>query len=379
MLDVETLHPADLAPEDIALWRAFAQAQPALASPLMGPDFAQAVGQVREDARVAVIRRDGETIGFLAHHRRPGGMARPIGAPLSDYHGLVAKPGVEIDAAQVLRAADLAVFRYTGLVDPADAFKVAPATPAYVIDTEGDAEAYLEAVRSGSPKKIKNYRRLDNKLGREMGQVELKAGDDSQEAFDQLIAWKREQIQRTGVHDFLRPQWTRDLFQTLFEKRDGDFRGLMINLYAGGQLVAGHFGVRQGDIYHPWIASTNTAFAAWSPGQIFFLRAIAAMPQLGLTRYDLGPGSDHYKHSYGLKQTLIADGAATAASMAGRVAGSVEGAWALAGGNGAGPVARLRRRMDIIASTELTMGGRVKGLVEAVAAQGRRRNATMEV
>jgi hypothetical protein len=65
--------------------------------------------------------------------------------------------------------------------------------------------------------------------------------------------------------------------------------------------------------------------------------------------------------------------------MAGRVAGSVEGAWALAGGNGAGPVARLRRRMDIIASTELTMGGRVKGLVEAVAAQGRRRNATMEV
>ncbi|PVM87845.1 GNAT family N-acetyltransferase [Caulobacter radicis] len=379
MLDVETLHPSELAPADVALWRAYAQAQPALAGPLLGPDFALAVGKVREDARVAVIRRGGETIGFLAHHRRPGGVARAIGAPLSDYHGLVAKPGVEIDAAQVLRAADLAVFRYTGLVDPANAFQVEPAIPAYVIDTQGDATAYLEAVRSGSPKKIKNYRRLDNKLDREMGQVTLKAADDSQEAFDQLIAWKREQIERTGVHDFLRPQWTRDLFQMLFERRDGDFRGLMINLYAGGQLVAGHFGVRQGAIYHPWIASTNPAFGAWSPGQIFFMRAIAAMPELGLTRYDLGPGADHYKHSYGLSQTLIADGAATAASMAGRVAGSVEGVWALAGANGAGPVARLRRRMDIIASTELTMGGRVKGLVDAVAAQGKRRNATMEV
>lgn len=379
MLDIETLHPADLAPADVALWRAFALANPVLASPLLGPDFAQAVGRVREDARVAVIRRDGETIGFLAHHRRPGGVARPIGAPLSDYHGLVAKPGVAIDAAQVLRAADLAVFRYTGLVDPAGAFAAEAAIPAYVIDTQGDAEAYLEAVRAGSPKKIKNYRRLDNKLGREMGQVVLKAGDDSQDAFDQLIALKREQIARTGVHDFLRPQWTRDLFQSLFERREGEFSGLMINLYAGDQLVAGHFGVRQGAIYHPWIASTNPAFGAWSPGQIFFLRAIAAMPQLGLTRYDLGPGADHYKHSYGLSRTLIADGAATAASMAGRVAGSVEGVWALAGANGAGPVARLRRRMDIIASTELTMGGRVKGLVDAVTAQGKRRNATMEV
>ncbi|MBI1683703.1 GNAT family N-acetyltransferase [Caulobacter hibisci] len=379
MLDVETLQPADLAPADLALWRAFAEADPALASPLLGPDFTLAVGKVREDARVAVIRRGGEIVGFLPHHRRPGGVARPIGAPLSDYHGLVAKPGVEIDAGQVLRAADLAVFRYTGLVDPADAFAAQATIPAYVIDIGDDVDAYLEAIRSGSPKKIKNYRRLDNKLAREMGELVLTADDVSQEAFDQLIAWKREQIERTGIHDFLRPEWTRGLFQSLFETRQGDFRGLMINLYAGGQLVAGHFGVRQGAVYHPWIASNNPAFAAWSPGQIFFMRAIAAMPGLGLTRYDLGPGSDHYKHSYGLTQTLIADGAATASSMAGRVAHSVEGVWALAGANGEGPVARLRRRMDIITSTELTMGGRVKGLVDAVASQGRRRNAIVEV
>ncbi|MFT4251532.1 MAG: GNAT family N-acetyltransferase [Caulobacter sp.] len=378
MLQVETLHPADITQADLALWRAFVAADPALANPLLGPDFTQAVGRVREDARVAVIRREGETVGFLPHHRRPGGMARPIGAPLSDYHGLVAKPGVEIDAAQLLRAADLAVFRYTGLVDAAGVFAAEATIPAYVIDIEDGVEAYLEAVRAASPKKIKNYRRLDNKLDREMGEVTLVAADVSQESFDQLIAWKREQIERTGVHDFLRPQWTRDLFQSLFETREGDFRGLMINLYAGGQLVAGHFGVRQGAIYHPWIASTNPAFAAWSPGQIFFLRAIAAMPSLGLSRYDLGPGSDHYKYAYGLSRTLLADGAATAASMAGRMAHSVEGVWALAGAQGRGPVARLRRRMDIIASTELTMGGRVKGLVDAVAAQGRRRNATVE-
>lgn len=375
--NVDTLHPAELSSADIALWRAFAAADAALASPLLGPDFALAVGRIREDARVVVVRQGGLTMGFLPFHRGLGGAARPIGAPLSDYHGLIRRPGARIDVAEVLRAADLAVYRYTGLVDPAGDFQAQAEVTAYVIDLEDGAEAYLEAVRAASPKKIKNYRRLDNKLDREVGEVVLRA-DDSPEAFERLIAWKREQIERTGVHDFLRPQWTRDLFRSLLETRSGAFRGLMLGLYAGDELVAGHFGVRLGAAYHPWIASTNPAYAAWSPGQIFFLRAIAAMPSLGLSRYDLGPGSDHYKHAYGLSKIAIAEGATTAASMAGRVAHSVEGAWTLAGAQGQGPVARLRRRMDIIASTEQTMGGRVRGLVDAVAAQGRRRSAATE-
>ena len=149
-------------------------------------------------------------------------------------------------------------------------------------------------------------------------------------------------------------------------------RGLMINLYAGDLLIGGHFGVRQGATYHPWIASTNPAMAAWSPGQIFFLRAIAAMPELGLTRYDLGPGHDHYKRAYGLRTFQIGEGAATAASVAGCVAHSVESVWTLAGAHGAGPVGQLRRRMDAIASTELTVIGRVRGFVEAVAARAQR-------
>jgi CelD/BcsL family acetyltransferase involved in cellulose biosynthesis len=244
---------------------------------------------------------------------------------------------------------------------------------AHVIDLGGtDAEAYLEAVRAASPKKIKNWRRLDNKLEREMGTVELVGPDRSRQAFDQLIAWKREQLDRTGVHDFLRPDWTRALMSDLFAKQDGPLQGLMINLYAGGELVSGHFGVRAGGVYHPWIASTNPAYAEWSPGQIFFMRAIAAMPGLGLTRYDLGPGHDHYKGAYALSQIQIGDGTATASSMAGRVASSLDGVWALAGANGAGPVGKLRRRIDAIASVELTLGGRVRGLAHAFANQAQR-------
>lgn len=377
MLDVETLHPSLLSAADVALWRSLAADQAGFSNPLLGPDFAQAVGKVREDARVAVVRRDGQTLGFLAYHRRPGGLARPIGSPLSDYHSLVARPDAGLDLAQVLRAADVSVFRYTGLVDPHGVFPASPETDrtAYVIDlAETSADDYLEAVRAASPKKIKNYRRLDNKLDREVGPVRLVAGDVSREAFNQLIDWKRDQLLRTGMHDFLRADWTRELMADLFSVRDSDFRGLMINLYAGDTLVGGHFGIRQGATYHPWLASMSPEHAAWSPGQIFFLRAIAAMPALGLVRYDLGPGHDHYKRSYALKSITIGEGAATASSIGGRMASSMESIWSMAGAHGAGPVGQLRRRMDAIASSELTMSGRVRDFVEAVASKAQRRS-----
>lgn len=379
MLDVETLHPSKLTPADIAVWRGMAASEPAFANPLLGPDFTQAVGRVRDDARVAIIRREGETLGFLPHHRRPGGLARAIGSPLSDYHGIVSRPDPGFRAEDVLRAADLGAFRYTGLIDPFGVFGgVGEAQSAFVIAPEGSAEDYLEAVRAASPKKIKNYRRLDHKLEREMGQVRLVAPDTSRASFDLLMTWKREQLQRTGLHDFLRPQWTSGLLLDLFQRQEGDFQGLMIGLYAGDELVAGHFGVRLGGVYHPWIASTNPAFEAWSPGQLLFPRAIAAMPGLGLTHYDLGPGHDHYKRTYAMTQVTALDGAVTAHNMAGMVASSVEGAWTLAGAKGPGVVGKLRRRMDAIASVELTVGGRMRGLVEAVAGQSRRRVGTHE-
>ena len=107
MLNARSVHPAALTPEEVSAWRALVAAEPAFGNPLMGPDFAMAVGAVRSDARVTVYR-DGEAIvGFLPHHRRPGGMARPLGAPLSDYHGIVSRPDPGFRAEDVLRAADL--------------------------------------------------------------------------------------------------------------------------------------------------------------------------------------------------------------------------------------------------------------------------------
>ena len=378
MLSAETFHPSELSETDISTWRRLCASRPEFANPLMGPDFALAVGEVRPDARVTVWRWPGRTAGFLAYHRRPGSYARPIGAPLSDYHGLVAEQG--LDADEAMAVAGLSVYRFTGLTDPNRAFAGCGAVQreSFVIELETTAEAYLEALRAASPKRFKNYRRLDHKLDREVGALSIRGADRDQAAFDTLLRWKREQLARTGAHGFLNAEWTQGLLQSLFVRQEGDFQGLMVNLYAGDRLVAGHFGVRQGGVYHPWIASTDPELAAWSPGQVFLGRAIAAMPEMGLTTYDLGPGHEHYKRPYALTTRMIEEGVATAANLGGRAAQVSEQAWSLAGGHGQGPVGKLRRRLDIIASSELSFTGRARGLAQAIAARTRRQSAEME-
>jgi CelD/BcsL family acetyltransferase involved in cellulose biosynthesis len=379
MLKAQTLHPKELSALDAGKWRAIAAAHPAFASPLLGPDFAQAVGSVRDDARVSIFQRDGETLGYLAYHRRPGALARPIGAPLADYHGLVSTKDAGLKGPWLLAAAGLAAYRFTGLVDPFGVFSadIAARQDSHVVQLTDGPDAYLETVRANGAKKFKNWRRLDHKLGRDLGELTMVGPDVSRAGFDQLIAWKREQLRRTGTHDFLSPDWIQGLFERFFETRDGDFQGLMVNLYAGDRLVAGQFGVRHGDVYHPWLASADPDLAAYSPGQLFLWRAIAMMPQLGLNTFDLGPGHDHYKRPYALTQLSIGEGLAAAASSAGRAARGREQAWAAAGAHGQGIAGKLRRRLDIIATVELSLTGRALGFAQALTDQTRKRSPAL--
>ncbi len=371
MVQAEIIRPDALKSEDRTAWQALRASAEAFASPLLGPDFAEAVGRVRADAAVAIFRRNGRAIGFLPHHRRPGGLARPIGAPFSDYHALIAEP--DLKAEDALRLAGLREYRFAALIDPHNAFAGAEthAAEGHSIVVEGPGAAagadYLEALRAGSPKRFKNVRRLDHKLDREVGAVTLHAPDQNFSTFETMFAWKRDQFMRTGLHDVFHPAWTRSLMRSLFEQQAGALRGLMITLSVAGKPAVMHFGVREGDRFHPWIAAQDPALAAYSPGQVFLWRAIEAMPSMGLRVYDLAAGHDHYKTPFASHTIPISDGAL-------RIAPGCEAeAWRLAETTlGAGGVGRLRRRMDQIASVELTIGGRIRGLVHAVASRSRR-------
>ena len=261
---VETTLASNLAANDAQAWRALQRSDPRFSNPLFGPDFFKAVGRVRQDAMVAVFRRGAEAVGFLPYHARGLGLARPIGAPFSDYQALVSKQDIGVSGQDALRLAGLSAFRFNGMVDPHGLFgsAVEAGTDCYAIQLDGDAQAYLEDVRAGSPKRFKNYRRLEHRLEREIGSLRMIADDVSEPVFRQIMTWKSEQFRRTGLQDVLRPEWTKTLMRDLFETREGPMRGLMMTLYAGDVLIAGHFGVRSETTFHPWVASANPSLAA---------------------------------------------------------------------------------------------------------------------
>ena len=370
-LVADVVRPVDLAANDIAAWRAIQAAEPAFASPLLGPDFARAVGEVRADARVAVFRQDGETTGFLAHHRRPSGFARPIGAPFCDYHALVCDPRADLDAGEALSAAGLGRLRLTGLVDPFGQFAgaITDRTIAHRIILGDTAQAYLQSLHAGSQNRFKNHRRYRRALERDLGPVRLVAHDADPTAFETLLAWKRRQIAESGLHDFLGVDWARALMRRLYDTR-GDFEGLMISLYAGDRLVAAHFGVRLGGWFHPWIGAVDPGLKAYSPGLVHQIEAIGAMTGLGLRIYDLGASNDHWKQMFAMDRVEVSSGLATATSLGGRIARSCDQVWTAPGAG------RVRRRLDQINAVELTLGGRLQGAVHALRGQGRRRDLT---
>ena len=218
-----------------------------------------------------------------------------------------------------------------------------------------------------NPKRYKNWRRLQNKLEREWGEPVMTPDDRSPEAFEQLLAWKSEQFHRTGSHDVLRPAWARELLDRAFARRDGPIRGVMMTLRAGGRLVAGSFGVAVGNVCHGWISVFDPECSGAGPGQILALLTAESLPPLGLRTYDLSPGYAHYKAPFATGTVAVGEGLAS-----GRAAPSLDGMLALAGADRIDALVRFRRRMDHIAAAELSVGGRVRGVVEALAGYGRR-------
>jgi CelD/BcsL family acetyltransferase involved in cellulose biosynthesis len=380
-LKVEILHPDALTPADQAAWRTLQDATPALGSPLLGPDFARAVGAVRKDARIAIWREPlGAPKAFFAYHRRPQGFGRPIGAPFCDYHAVVSGGDLGLTAKAILGATKLKAFRLSGLVDPFGVLGEADLThhTAYRIALQpGDAgQTYLDGLKASSANRFKNFRRYSKRLEQAFGPVRLIVEDTDSTAFERLLSWKRLQLARTGLHDFLRPAWVAGLMRRLFETSSAvaaeRFGGLTINLYAGDHHVAGHFGVRLGGWYHPWIGATAPNLEAHGAGFVHQWKAVEAMGSLGLHTYDLGPGSDHWKRLFTADAVHVASGLITAPTLGGRLARAGDRLWTTPPLDRIGLTGRVRNRLDQIATIETAWSGRAQGVLAMAAALERR-------
>src|SRR4051812_45928877 len=91
----------------VSIWRSIQARNPSFASPYFCPEFTQAVARVQRNVRIAVVVNGARPVGFLPYERSFLGCGKPVGGPLSDFHGIIADPESDWDLLALMRAARL--------------------------------------------------------------------------------------------------------------------------------------------------------------------------------------------------------------------------------------------------------------------------------
>ena len=289
------------------------RATPSLANPFLCPEFAIAVGRCRSHARVAVLSDGPETVGFFAFERGRLGAGAPIGAGLTDFHGLVHAPGAEWDPRALLRACRIPAWEFDHLVPGQAPFQryQAVTAPSPYIDLRDGFDTYYAKLRVKSSSFCRTISYKARKLARDAGEVRYVLDSCDLGALHTLMAWKSDQYRRTGRIDRFDQPGTIELVESLFDVRSDGFTGLLSFLYAGGEPVAGHFGLRFDDILGGWFPAYDRRFHKYSPGMVGHLRLAEAAAPAGIGQIDLGKGTKDYKESLKSADIFVGEGIVT--------------------------------------------------------------------
>ena len=276
----------------LAAWCQVRDANPALDSPYFNPTFAGAVHAIFGDVQVAT---DDDQVWFPIQVKKR--LARPAGWPGADYHGPVAAPGVTIDPLDLVRATGLRALRFDHVSEDRTEFApwVDGREESPFIDVTDGLDGYLTRISKAGRDKLSRVRRMTNKAARQLGDVRLVWDAQDPGILDWLIDIKRAQYAATGAYDFFAMPRRRELVHQLAKTRADGFAGILSAVYAGETLLAAHFGLRDGAVLHWWFPVFDRSHAELAPGWILLRELIAAAPQLGVNRIDLGPGEEDYK------------------------------------------------------------------------------------
>lgn len=329
---ISVVRPGELGADEIATWH-FLQGQTrSVANPFLCPEFAVAVDTFRPDARVAVLADRSTIVGFFPFERRRFGVGAPIGAGLNDCQGVIHAPGAEWDFGELLRACKLTAWQFDHLIEdqwPRDGDTVAPA-PSRIIDLTDGFAAYTEKLRIKSPRFRKDLGRKERKLTRDAGELRFVVDSRDKAVLRTLMEWKSAQYHQNGWVDVFDRPWIVDLVDYLFSTHSDRFSGLLSLLYAGETPVAGHFGLWSRHVLAHWFPAYDTQYSRQSPGLIQHLRMVEECASLGIELIDMGTGDERYKQTLRNRDTLVAEGVVTQASLSAtayRVRRAMEG-WA---------------------------------------------------
>ena len=309
---VTVIQPDELGKTELDAWREFQRAQPDLASPFLSPEFAVAVGRIRSGTRVAVLEDGDDVVGFFAFERRRLGYGLPVAPGLNECQAVVHAPGFEWDARELIRGCGLVLWEYDNLMDgqrPFDSFALFR-QPSPVMDLTEGFEAYLADRRRGSSR-IRDLPRRRRRLEREVGPVRFVFDAQDPQALRTLMAWKSAQYRRTGRADRFAWPWVVELLQLMLESRAESCAGRLSLLYAGEELVAGHFGLSSERVIPTWFPAYDPRFSRYSPGLLLHVGMAEAAAVTGITTIDMGRGAKDYKEELKSRDIVVAEGRVT--------------------------------------------------------------------
>ncbi|WP_300544810.1 GNAT family N-acetyltransferase [Maricaulis sp.] len=290
----------DMTADLVAKWNGWARPDGRLISPYLCFEFTETVARTRPDTRIAVLEDDGEVTGFFPHHAPHDGIVRPLGAPMSDYQGIVARPGVHIDPRAIVRACGGSAMVYDNWYCPLGGIPDArrEREGSVIVDLAEGARAYFDARRSVHRDHFKKTARRLRAAERDFGPVRVKLGDDTGRAFAALAAWKEAQYTSTGKLNVFSIAWVQDVLAQLRAREGEAFGGLTASLWFGDRLAAVEFGLVADDVYHSWFPAYDPELARYSPGLLLLHGLFEQAQAHGLERIDLGRGGGHYKKYY---------------------------------------------------------------------------------
>ncbi|MGK5693182.1 GNAT family N-acetyltransferase [Streptomyces sp. URMC 128] len=308
-MDVTVLRPDELTAADLGAWGAMQRANLALANPFLASEFARAVGHRRATARVARLSEGGRTVGFFPFERHALGSGKPIGSGFCDCQGLIHRPGLDWDPAELLRACGLALWEYDHLTAGQTPFETAGTPRARasspVMELNGGHHAYLERLRH---KVVRTARSQERRLTRDVGPLRLDFHTPDPVLLDTLIRWKSDQQQSKGRRDILSRTWFLAILRELFDLPSESCSGTLSVLRAGEAPVAMLYGLRSREVYATWFPAYDTRFAKYSPGILLHLKLAEAAAERGVVHIDMGKGTSRYKDALKTADLSVTEG-----------------------------------------------------------------------
>lgn len=359
----------ELSETDRMAWAALRASNPQNYSPYFHPNYTVLLSELRDDVFIACVYENDLPIAFLSYQGER--FARPVGAPMTDYHGFICKPGAHFEPVDILKAAGIGAYHFSAVTNPQMRLHFQNEDDGVTMDLACGADKWREA-RDGSYRRhLKSNRRRIRKASEDIGEPHCLWQSRDQAVFDQLIAWKKQKFAETGKYDVLSADWTMQLLTRLWQRKNGGLKCEMQALYFGERLAAIDLGLTDGVTFHSWIVAYDGELHSYAPGIQLLESLIDASESLGYNRIDLGVGTDGYKRHYATEPVTAGTGFIAAQGSAAALSNlysKAESFGQKALGDAPG---KLRRRYTQIAACEDSVSGRAKAMLDAVKSSGR--------